>query len=172
MPKKGAKRTKDAEESGSFVSMPGDAITSLRSELSNLLGERLASGVLFRFGYRCGEGLAERLSSKETGSDNATEILPKIWQRTGLGTISQIKEISEDEMEVEIAGSTEALALGSAEEPICDCTRGYLAGVANWLSKKRFYCVEESCLSQGQKTCTFRLVVFPHKVYVSKKESE
>ena len=149
--------------------MPADAIKSLRLELSNLLKEKLAAGVLFRFGYKCGEALVDSDNPKSLNDSSMESALPKIWERTGLGSISSIHEISEDEIQIEIIESTEARILGTNDTPSCDYTRGYLAGICSALTKKKFYSVETSCLSQSEKSCKFELVVFPHRVYVPKK---
>ena len=161
---------KGGEPLETFIYLPGEAIKSLRLELSNLLGEKLAAGALFRFGYRCGEALVERIMS-DSAEKGISEALHSIWGRTGLGKIVNIEEISEDEAIVEQEDSTEARAIESAEMPSCDYTRGYLAGVVNMLTKKKFYCVETACISEGKDRCEFRLVMFPHKVYVPKKSS-
>ena len=79
----------------SFIYLPGEAIRSLRSELSNLLGEKLSAGVLFRFGYRCGEAFVERMISEDSAKKGISESLLKIWGQTGLGEIVKIEEISE-----------------------------------------------------------------------------
>lgn len=157
--------------SKTFVNMPGEAIKSLRSELSNLLGEKLAAGALFRFGFRCGEALVERTKSNVTTENDMGEALPNIWAKTGLGKIVKVEEISEEEVEIEQEDSTEARAIGSATQPSCDYTRGYLAGIATMLTNKKFYCVETACISEGKDKCNFQLLVFPHKVYVPKKTS-
>jgi predicted hydrocarbon binding protein len=166
MRKRGHEKREDSEP---FIYMSGEAIKSLRSELSNLLGDKLAAGVLFRFGFRCGEALVERTMSKANIESGMGESLPGIWKQTGLGKIAKIEEISEEEVEIEQEGSTEAKIIGSAAEPSCDLTRGYLAGIATMLTKKKFYCVETDCISEGKDRCSFQLVVFPHKVYVPKK---
>ena len=157
------------EGSESFVYMPGEAIKSLRTELSNLLGEKLAAGVLFRFGFRCGEALMERTMSEANTEKGISKVLPGIWERTGLGKIVNINETSDEEVQIEQEASTEARVIGNTDEPSCHYTRGYLAGIATILSKKKFYCVETTCISEGKDKCNFQLVVFPHKVLVPKK---
>jgi predicted hydrocarbon binding protein len=156
----------------SLISMPGEAVRSLRLELSNLLGEKLASGVLFRFGYRCGETLVDRTKSKITEKEGISQVLPSIWDKTGLGSITNIQEISEEEMMIEQKESMEAHAMGVTNEPSCDYTRGYLAGIVSVLTKKKHYSVETECISEQKKKCKFQLVVFPHKVYVPKKKTK
>lgn len=158
--------------SDKLVSMPGEAVKSLRLELSNLLGEKLASGVLFRFGFRCGEALVERTKSKISEKEDMNQILPKIWKKTGLGSIINIEEISDEEMVIEYNESVEANFMGPTNTTSCDYTRGYLAGIASVLAKKKYYSVETECISEGKKRCRFQLMVFPHKVYVPKKKSK
>lgn len=157
------------EGSESFVYMPGEAIKSLRTELSNLLGEKLAAGVLFRFGFRCGEALMESTMSDTNKKKGISDVLPKIWEQTGLGKIVNIEETSDEEVQIEQEDSTEAKAIGNADESSCHYTRGYLAGIATILTEKKFYCVETACISEGKERCNFQLVVFPHKVLVPKK---
>jgi predicted hydrocarbon binding protein len=168
MPEKKKRGEKAAK---ALVFLPGEAIKSLRLELSNLLGEKLAAGALFRFGFRCGEALIEQSEPNEKGESGIRDDITGIWEQTGLGNITESKEISEEEIEIELEESTEARVMGNAGEPSCDYTRGYLAGIATGLLKKKFYCVETACLSEGKPSCSFKLVVFPHKVYVSKKKA-
>lgn len=157
-----------SENSESQIYFPVEAIKSLRLELSNLLGEKLAAGALFRFGYRCGEAFVERFNMDKRAKEDLNEVLINIWQGTGLGNIRNIEEISKDEVIVEQENSTESKVQGSVESPSCDFTRGYLAGIANMLTQKKYYCVETACISEGKDICTFRLIEFPHKVYVTK----
>ena len=170
MQEHGSEKGEGLDALGAFIFMPEEAIKSLRSELTNLLGEKLAKGVLFRFGYRCGEALVERIMLKDSEEKGITALLIKIWEHTGLGKLVKIEEISEEEIAVEQEGSTEAQVIGSAQSPSCDYTRGYLAGIANMLTKKKFYCVETQCISEGKDRCKFQLQVFPHKVYVPEKK--
>ena len=164
---KGVQRKK--EESEKLVYMPGDAIKSLRLELSNLLGEKLAAGVLFRFGFRCGEELVERVELENPQTDDIHRSFPLIWEKTGLGKIAKIMDISDEEVEIKHEDSIEAKVLGKTGIPSCDYTRGYLAGMATKLLNKKFYCVETDCISEGKDNCKFQLLVFPHKVLVAKK---
>jgi predicted hydrocarbon binding protein len=156
----------------SVVFLPGEAIKSLRLELGNIVGEKLASGVLFRFGFRCGEALVEKRSS-DGGSLNTFEnALTDIWKQTGLGTIEKIDEDSENEIKIVHKNSTEARVVGESESPSCDFTRGYLAGITSKILKKKFYCVESECEAAGDQRCSFQLVVFPHRVYVPKSNKK
>ena len=105
--------------------------------MSNLLGEKLASGVLFRFGFRCGETLVDRTKSKITEKEGISQVLPLIWDKTGLGTITNIQEISEEEMVIEQKESMEAHVVGATNVPSCDYTRGYLAGIERFMFRKK-----------------------------------
>lgn len=157
------------------IYMPAEAINALRSELSNLVGEKLAKGVLFRFGYRCGEILVQRTKMDDSQEKELSETLPKIWGKTGLGKIVKIEEISEKEVIIEQEDSTEAQAMDGVEAPlapVCDYTRGYLAAIANQLTNSKFYCEETACISEGKTRCIFKLVMFPHKVYVTKNHHD
>lgn len=166
---KAAKSEQKIIVSEPVISIPGDAINSLRLELGNLLGRKLAAGVLFRFGYHCGEALAGQHVPDEAAEVSIAKLLPEIWVHTGLGSIVRVQELFEDELEVELEDSTEAVFAGTSSEPMCDITRGYLAGVVNRVMKKKFYCIEATCLSEGAPRCTFQMLEFPHKVYVGKK---
>lgn len=159
------------ERVDSFIILPGEALKSLHLELSNLLGDKLAAGVLFRFGYRCGEAFIERVKLKASKKKGIGETILRIWSKTGLGNIVNIENVSEEELIIQQEGSIEARAIGSADVPSCDYTRGYLAGIANRLTEKKFYCVETECISEGNNKCHFQLLMFPHKVYVPKKSS-
>jgi predicted hydrocarbon binding protein len=155
-----------------YILMPGEALRSLRTELCNLLEEKLSVGVLFRFGYRCGEALVERMQTTGEGTTDLEDNLKKYWERTGLGIIVSIEKITTEEVIVEQEMSTEALALEKGVTPSCDYTRGCMAGIANALTGRKYYCIESECISVGKDRCLFHLIEFPHRVYLPMKSKQ
>lgn len=152
----------------SHIALPSDAIRSLRLELQNLVGEKIASGVLFRFGYKCGEPLSEFEGSSDSKAKDFQDVLKKSWKQIGLGTIVKVERVSDEETIVTLENSTEALSIGESEGPICDFTRGYLAGMSSRLIGEKHHCVESECIAAGAENCKFHLVVFPHRIYIPK----
>ncbi len=152
----------------SHITLPRDGIRSLRLELQNLVGEKITSGVLFRFGYKCGESLTEFEEPSDLKAKDFQDVLKKFWKHTGLGAIVKVESISDEETIVILENSTEAISIGESEEPICDFTRGYLAGISSRLSGEKHHCVESECKASGAENCKFHLVVFPHRIYIPK----
>jgi predicted hydrocarbon binding protein len=152
----------------SHITLPQDAIRTLRLELENLVGEKIASGVLFRFGYKCGEPLSEFERPSDLEEKELQDVLKKFWKRTGLGAIVKVELVSDEETIVVLENSKEALSMGESQEPICDFTRGYLAGMLSRLSGEKHHCVESECIASGVENCKFHLVVFPHRIYIPK----
>lgn len=142
-----------------FFIMPGDALKSLHSELGKLTGKEIAKGILFRFGFRCGESVIKRMGMKLKGNERIEEKLPALWAEFGLGRL-EILESSKDELAIKFEESVEALALDEQKEPSCDFTRGYLAGVVSSLTSKKYYGVEKSCIAKGDSSCLHFLKLF------------
>ena len=114
----------------SFFIMPGNALKSLRDELSISTGEKLAEGIIYRYGIRCGEGMIQRMSIKCDDMIGLSEMLPGIWAGVGLGRI-QLKDITDEGMLVIFKESIESKTVGQSPVPACHFTRGYLSGMAS-----------------------------------------
>lgn len=93
----GGEQGSDQTLQTSFFIMPGNALKSLRDELSISTGEKLAEGIIYRYGIRCGEGMIQRMCIKCDDMIALSEMLPGIWAGVGLGRI-QLKDITDDGM--------------------------------------------------------------------------
>ena len=137
-----------------FYIMPIEGLATLRKELTGLVDEDVAGGVLFRYGYRSGYEIMKKLNL-DAGMDNLSEMFEEIWHEIGLGRARLISE--NGRMSVVFEESLEAKANGSRTVPSCDFTRGYLAGIISRILGKKYYATEEKCISMGNDVCLFRL---------------
>jgi len=137
-----------------FYIMPIEGLATLRKELTGLVDEDVAGGVLFRYGYRSGYEIMKKLNL-DAGMDNLSEMFEEIWHEIGLGRAHLISE--NGRMSVVFEESLEAKANGSRTVPSCDFTRGYLAGIISRILGKKYYATEEKCISMGNDVCLFRL---------------
>lgn len=144
---------KQQQKNVAFFIMPGNALRSLREELDIDLGDEKTSDTLFRFGYRCGENLAQDLDLDVEKLSDLRETLPELIMESGLGRADA--KLGQTEMTVLFAESLEATIGG--KKPACDFTRGYLAGLTSHLLAGDYQCEEISCISRKDKSCTFRL---------------
>lgn len=67
-----------------FYIMPIEGLATLRKELTGLVDEDVAGGVLFRYGYRSGYEIMKKLDL-DAGMDNLSEMFEEIWHEIGLG---------------------------------------------------------------------------------------
>ena len=137
-----------------FYIMPVEGLTTLRKEISGLLDDDVAGGVLFRYGYRSGYEMMKKLDI-EADMSALPEIFGEVWHEIGLGRARLIVEGGR--MSVVFEESLEAKANGSRAVPSCDFTRGYLAGIISRILGKKYYATEEKCISMGSEVCLFRL---------------
>ncbi|MBA3045105.1 MAG: DUF835 domain-containing protein [Candidatus Thermoplasmatota archaeon] len=147
----------EAETAVSFFVMGGNALRSLHDELQILLGEKDASSLLERYGYRCGEGLVQSIGYTCDNIEEMEDILPGILIETGLGR-AVTRKITQDEIIIEFEESVEANHLGKKTGIGCNFTRGYLAGVISSLVDARFDGFEDKCLCRGDEFCLHRIV--------------
>ncbi|MGQ9583625.1 MAG: DUF835 domain-containing protein [Thermoplasmatota archaeon] len=139
-----------------FFIMPGNALRSLRDELQISAGEKMTEGILYRYGFRCGEGQIQNMDIVCEDMISISEVLPGLWGSVGLGRI-QLKDITEEGMTVIFKESIEAMTVGQTPKPSCDFTRGYLAGMASALANKKFTAIETECMAKGDPVCSHKL---------------
>lgn len=139
-----------------FFAMPVGILKSFHDEFEFLTGGKVASGILFRCGFRGGESVIEQLDLRAKMDERLGHMIRSIWAEVGLGRMLEV-EIEDDSMELEIEDSVEAMAMGAAGKTVCDFTRGYLAGTVSELTKAKFHCDEDECISNGDEMCKFRL---------------
>ena len=137
-----------------FYIMPVEGLATLRKEISGLVDDDVAGGILFRYGYRSGHEIMKKLSI-DSDMESLPDVFQEIWHEIGLGRARLVAE--GERMSVIFEDSLEARANGKRTVPSCDFTRGYLAGIISKLLKKRFYATEEKCISMGNEICLFRL---------------
>ena len=159
------------ETSVSFFVMSGDALRSLADELQIMLGEKGASALLERYGYRCGESLVQSVGYSCASVEELQDTLPGILIETGLGRAA-MKNISVDEIIIEFDESVEATHLGKKEGASCNFTRGYLAGVISSLFDSHYDGIEDTCKCRGDANCVHRIVKNPLYVKPEAESSE
>ncbi len=147
----------ETESTVSFFVMGGDALRSLHDELQILLGEKDASAMLARYGYRCGESLVQSIGYACENIQEMEDILPGILIETGLGRATTTS-ITDDVITIEFEESVEANHLGKKTSIGCNFTRGYLAGVISTLMDARFDATEDKCQCRGDEFCVHRIV--------------
>ena len=155
VPKTPEEKQKPVLQTAFFI-MPGNALRSLRDELQISTGEKMSEGILYRYGFRCGEGQIQNMDIVCEDMISISEVLPGLWGSVGLGRI-QLKDISDSGMTVIFKESIEAMTVGQTMKPSCDFTRGYLAGMASALSNKAFTALETECMAKGDQFCSHKL---------------
>ncbi|UCG70321.1 MAG: hypothetical protein JSV09_04700 [Thermoplasmata archaeon] len=146
----------DKKSVTAFFIMPAEALVTLREELSPLASELAVRAILFRYGFRSGEACLQSMDIKTTKDEMLPDILPNLWDEIGLGRLILIDNVKEG-FTLELSESIEANVIGNIGQSSCDFTRGYLAGMVSHLSKKKYHCREERCISKGDDHCTFHL---------------
>jgi len=139
-----------------FFAMPIGILKSFHDEFEFLTGAKVASGILFRCGFRGGESEISKLELRADKDEKLGHIIRSIWAEIGLGRMLDIK-LDDDIMELEIEESVEARAMERTGRNICDFNRGYLAGIVSELTQIKYHCEEERCVSAGDPICEFKL---------------
>jgi predicted hydrocarbon binding protein len=141
----------------SFFIVPTDILQSLHEEFAALAGERSASGILYRTGFRCGQTVTSKMNFRLDEEGLLGDALTNLWIEIGLGRISSIVPGHEGTLRILSEESTEARAMGVVGKKVCDITTGYLAGTASALTGAEFVCEETRCYSGGSDRCEYIL---------------
>jgi len=139
-----------------FFAMPVGILKSFHDEFEFLTGNKGASGILFRCGFRGGETVISKLELRAKMDEKLGHMVRSIWAEVGLGRMLDVA-IEEDTMDLEIEDSVEARAMDRTGKNVCDFTRGYLAGTVSELTQTKYHCEEERCVSAGDDLCEFKL---------------
>jgi len=141
----------------SFFIVPTDILQSLHDEFEALAGERSASSILYRTGYRCGQTVTSKMNFRLDEESLLGDALVNLWIEIGLGRISSIVPAGEGTLRIVSEESTEARAMGVVGKKVCDITTGYLAGTAAALTGRDFVCEETRCYSNRAEQCEYVL---------------
>lgn len=144
----------DKKKLGFFV-VPNEFMRGIRNELESMVGEGAGKEFLFRSGFRCGESIVKSLG---LNNYKMPETLTSLWAQTGFGRL-KVTEMSVEHIEIQCEESTEAVAIGPAKAPVCDFTRGCLAGTISAIVGKDYYAIEKRCISVGDPFCVFSLSI-------------
>lgn len=140
----------------SFFIMPTEALKILHTEVDKLAGSEITRGLLFRYGYICGETIATKMNFTVKDRKSLAQMLPSIWAEIGLGKL-KVKKSSKDKIVVEFLECLESSAIETTKSNSCDFTRGYISGVVTGLTGEKFYSTIKSCKFKGNKNCQHNL---------------
>lgn len=136
-----------------FFVVPNEFMRGIRNELESMVGKGAGREFLFRSGFRCGEAVVKML---QLSNYKMPETLVALWAQIGFGRL-KVVDMRVEHVEIQCEESTEATALGPAKEPVCDFTRGCLAGTVSSILGRDYYAVEKRCISMGDPFCVFSL---------------
>ena len=138
-----------------FFVVPNEFMRGIRNELESMVSKGAGMEFLFRSGFRCGEAVVKMLKLDDY---KMPDILVSLWAQIGFGRLKVI-DMSVEHIEVQCEESTEAIAIGPSKEPVCDFTRGCLAGTISSIVGKDYYAVEKRCIAMGDPHCVFSLSI-------------
>ncbi len=142
-------------DEASFFVMPGNALKSLQDELKMAIEDSVVSrGVMERFGYRSGEGMARNLKISTSGNSVhfICEMLPHLWAQSGFGMLT-VSCTDGETIEANLKNSVEVMLAGKQSLGTCNFTKGYIAGLISELLKRRYTGTEVQCVSKGANFC-------------------
>ena len=146
----------DVDDSLSFFIMPADAISSLREELIITDGEAIANDILYRYGVKCGAGMAKKMAIQCTDLECIGEMFHVLWTQVGLGRMS-VHTIEKDRIIVTFEDSVEAQQVGTTGTLSCHFTTGYITGMVSGILGTRFEGKELECISRGDPYCVHEI---------------
>lgn len=130
--------------------MYGESIRTLQDELVSVLGNALARGFLFRFGFKTGHVTAREMGLQGQGSD-VFDYFKEIWIEMGMARPTEITKAKKG-MTITLE---ETLETSYAGDKGCDFTRGFVGGLISGITNVPHYCVEKECVSNGGDSCVF-----------------
>ena len=131
----------------------------LRKELIGTFGERVARGILSRFGYVHGRRMAEamRTQFQWDSEEDWHRAGFKIYTLQGLFMLDPNSSLSFTSEGATWRASYEAeqhlLHLGQAEQPVCWTLCGLASGYLSFAMSKEMFAIEDTCVGKGDSAC-------------------
>lgn len=151
----------ESDESTAYFLMPDKSLKGLKEELEIIMGEDSSADLLYRLGYRSGEGAAKDTAVDPTDFktlEKFKEELPEHWIHIGLSSIEVLKGGLED-FYVSLSDTIEAKLMRPSDHPSCNFTKGFLEGVISVLFDKKYTAEEKECIAEGNDHCIFHVFV-------------
>ncbi len=151
-----------------YVLLEAGALSGLRQELIDNLGQEVARGVLERIGYRCGRRDAHQLGKRRLWTSNEE------WLRAGLkmhrleGAVKAVlKQLEFDRAGGKLHITGEWIDSFEAEQhlqehgigsrSVCWTLEGYASGYASECFGEEAICQETRCRAKGDPECRFEI---------------
>jgi len=151
----------ESDVSTAYFLMPDVSFKSLHEELEIIMGENKTADLLYRLGYRCGEGAARDTVVDSQDFDTIEKFvdeLPEHWIHIGLSSIEFLRGDLED-FYVSLWDTLEAKVMRPTKTPSCQFTKGFLEGVISVLFNKKYTAREKKCIAMGDDHCEFHVKV-------------
>jgi|GEM_PF-2669520 len=140
----------------SMVSLPVEIFQGFREELLGKHTEDDVEQIFYYAGVKTGIALVEKSGTKLQDGETLADALQALWWEIGFGKLF-FKNMDDFMVYVEGKESAEAQASSKSKKRICHFTRGYLAGITQKLTGKKYFCTEETCIAEGASSCTYML---------------
>ena len=131
-----------------------ETLKGLTDKLAEKFGEEAGARAVYDVGRGAGSRAtaAHRRFSKKSGEEQA-RYMARMASGAGWGRIRVLDASPDGEIVVEDS----PFKRRGAGKPSCDFLRGFLAGAASYIYRRRIDCVETECVSAGSKKCRFVL---------------
>lgn len=149
-----------------MVLLEATALSYLKHDLIYTLGQNIAQGILFRFGYRCGSYDAKMVASDYGGEIKHIGLGPAIYRWKGNGQVKVIKELrfgtnfnryyAEGKWENCHEAEHYKKLYGLSEFPICWISTGYASGFTSVITGQEVICLEKHALAWAIKIAAGR----------------
>jgi len=107
----------------SYFILQSKAMSTLWKELSDILDEEIVKAVMFRYGFRSGELMAEHVNAQST---DFFQVMREVLTQSGMGRLVKKRGRVGNRITLEINSSPELMKYEDGWS--CHFTRGYLVG--------------------------------------------
>lgn len=150
-----------------MVLLQATALGYLKHDLIYTLGQEIAQGILYRFGYRCGVHDAKMVITNYGEEIKNINLGPIIYRWKGNGQVKVIKELRfgpnlcryhvEGRWENSYEAEHYIQHFGMSEYPICWISTGYASGFSSIITGQELICLEKTCAGMGHKYCSWEM---------------
>ena len=130
---------------------------TLRDVLIARYSVKTANKIFIEAGRLAGKELCKNLLNLKLGFDEFIAQLQQVLKELKIG-ILRIEKMDLDKMEIilTVAEDLDCSGLPVSDETVCEYDEGFIAGILEVYTGKRFYVKEIDCWASGDRVCRFK----------------
>lgn len=129
---------------------------TIRDELNRRFGKEVTADILRNAGYVSGKAFAKNMLNLDLGFGEFISSLRQILEECKMGILRiEQSDLESGDMTIVVSEDLDCSGLPVTGETVCNYDEGFLAGILELYTKKKYKVREVDCWATGSRVCRF-----------------